>query len=70
MSVAFLSYFHALGFFECSVKAMVGSLAIIAAISTAVESLPINNAIDDNISVPLVAATLGHFIFSRTSILV
>ena len=59
MSFGFFYHFCSLGYFQCYTPvAVVPYLAVVCAACTLVESLPINNWLDDNISVPLVA-TLG-----------
>ena len=44
----------------------VAALAAVALAATAVESLPANAFVDDNVSVPLVAAALGWWLFERS----
>ena len=44
----------------------VAALAAVALAATAVESLPANALVDDNVSVPLVAAALGWWLFERS----
>lgn len=42
------------------------ALATVALAATAVESLPANALVDDNVSVPLVAVALGWWLFERS----
>lgn len=53
----YFSYFNFVSYTSMTIQ----NLAIIAGIASILESLPINNAIDDNISVPVVVASCGYF---------
>lgn len=53
----YFSYFDFVSYTPMTIQ----NLAIIAAIASILESLPIHNAIDDNISVPVVVASCGYF---------
>jgi phytol kinase len=56
MSAGFFWHFCSMGYFQCySPVAVLPYLAVVCAACTLVESLPINNWFDDNLSVPLVA---------------
>ncbi|KAG2454183.1 hypothetical protein HYH02_001218 [Chlamydomonas schloesseri] len=60
MSYGLISLFCSLGFFACyPPAALYGCLGAIALAATVVESLPINKWVDDNVSVPGVAAALS-----------
>ncbi len=58
MAVGFIALFQRLGLFECTLPAISVSVAIICAAATIFESLPINYWLDDNLSVPVLAALL------------
>lgn len=53
-------YFSYFGFVSYT-STTLWNLASIAAIASILESLPIHNAIDDNISVPILVASCGYF---------
>lgn len=57
MLTLYFSYFD----FVSYTSMTIWNLALIAGIASILESLPINNAIDDNISVPIVVASCGYF---------
>lgn len=61
MGLAFMLLFAKLGYFSFDVVHALPVIAAIAAAATAVESLPINQRVDDNLSVPGVAALLGYY---------
>ena len=63
MSLGFVALFHAMGYLDMSAGDAAGRLAVVAAACTAAESLPAAGAVDDNVSVPLVAAALGGALF-------
>ncbi len=59
-------FFCELGFFACyPPAALLGCLGAIALAATVVESLPINQYVDDNVSVPLVAAALSMLLLPQ-----
>ncbi|CAL8466032.1 g5568 [Coccomyxa elongata] len=62
MAIAFVALFCTLGYFECDMAVMATGIAAIAFIATLIESLPINQKLDDNISVPGVVALLGFLL--------
>lgn len=62
MAFSFVAFFCGLGYFECDMRAMAGSIAIIAAVATVIESLPVDQKLDDNISVPGAVALLGFLL--------
>ena len=62
MALAFVALFTGLGYIDCDRPAMAASIAAIAAAATLIESLPINQRLDDNISVPGAVALLGFLL--------
>lgn len=62
MGLALMLLFAKLGYFSFDMASAILPIAAIAATATAVESLPINNWVDDNLSVPGIAALLGYYI--------
>ena len=59
MALCLLGYFSALGYQNLEFSTSAGVLVVIAFIATVIESLPINKVVDDNLSVPGVAAVWG-----------
>lgn len=59
MSMGLITLFCSLGYFDCDMPSMALTVAGISLVATLVESLPVNQSIDDNLSVPGVAAFLG-----------
>jgi phytol kinase len=64
MATGFVVLFCSLGYFDCDMGAMAGSIGTIALIATIIESLPVNKKLDDNISVPGAVALLGFLLRS------
>ncbi|GFR52538.1 hypothetical protein Agub_g15113, partial [Astrephomene gubernaculifera] len=65
MSYGLITLFCHLGFFSCYPPAsLLSTLGLIAAAATLVESLPIDRWVDDNMSVPGVAAVLSMVLLS------
>ncbi len=64
MAISFVALFCGLGYFDCDMGAMAANIAAIALIATAIESLPVNNKLDDNISVPGAVALMGFLLRS------
>jgi phytol kinase len=62
MALCLLGYFSALGYQNLEFSTSAGVLVVIAFIATVIESLPINKVVDDNLSVPGVAAVLGSLL--------
>ena len=62
MSLAFIALFNALGYFPYSVQALLPTVLATSLVATAVESLPINQTLDDNFSVPAITAVMGHLL--------
>lgn len=59
MASALVLLFVKLGFLTVDLWETLPAMAAIAVVATIVESLPINQMVDDNLSVPAVAAILG-----------
>ncbi|CAN1747630.1 Probable phytol kinase 1, chloroplastic [Linum perenne] len=55
ISIGMLYYYSTMGYFEMEWSRAVPGVALIALIATAMESIPVTNVVDDNISVPLVS---------------
>ena len=64
MAISFVALFCTLGYFDCDMGAMAAYIGTIAIIATAIESLPVNNKLDDNISVPGAVALMGFLLRS------
>lgn len=62
MSMAFIALYHALGYFPYSLQALLPTVLGTSLMASAVESLPINQTLDDNFSVPAITAVMGHFL--------
>lgn len=60
-----LYYYSALGHVEFNWENTLPRVAFISVVATVVESLPITEVIDDNISVPLVTMAVAFFIFNH-----
>ena len=69
MAVFFIAFFQHLELFECTLWAIAGSVGAISAASTLLESLPVDQWVDDNLSVPLLAALLGQCLFAKGTLL-
>ena len=61
MAFAYMMLFAKLGYFHCNASRTLPIVAAICAAATITESLPINQTVDDNLSVPGIAAVLGFF---------
>lgn len=68
--MAFIAFFQRLELFECTLWAIAGSVSVIAAAAAVFESLPIDRWVDDNLSVPVLAALLGQCLFARGLLLI
>lgn len=55
--------FHVFGFYEVSLWSAAARVAVIAAGATLMESLPITDVLDDNITVPFTCICLGLLLF-------
>ncbi|XP_057544736.1 probable phytol kinase 1, chloroplastic isoform X1 [Amaranthus tricolor] len=64
VSIGMLYYFSTLGYFQLDWSITAKRVAIVSFIATLVESLPIAELIDDNISVPLMTLATACILFS------
>ncbi|XP_022938931.1 probable phytol kinase 1, chloroplastic [Cucurbita moschata] len=64
VSIGMLYYFSALGYLELDWGKTVQKVGLISLVATMVESLPIANVVDDNISVPLVSMVVAFLTFN------
>jgi phytol kinase len=62
LSEFFLLLFTHFGYLDCFNPATAAKVFLVCGLTTIVESLPINQYIDDNISVPLFALALGSLL--------
>ena len=62
MSLAFIALFNALGYFPYGVQTLLPTVLSTSLMACVVESLPINQTLDDNFSVPAITAVMGHFL--------
>ena len=62
MSLAFIALFNALGYFPYGVQTLLPTVLSTSLIACAVESLPINQTLDDNFSVPAITAVMGQLL--------
>ncbi|OIV90588.1 hypothetical protein TanjilG_01669 [Lupinus angustifolius] len=65
VSLGMLYYYSILGHVQLEWVSTVPRVAFVAFVATVVESLPITQIVDDNISVPLVTMALASFIFQH-----
>ncbi|KAI8008409.1 hypothetical protein LOK49_LG07G01394 [Camellia lanceoleosa] len=63
ISIGMLYYFSALGYFQLDWEWTVERVALVSLVATIVESLPITDVVDDNISVPLVSMVTAFLSF-------
>lgn len=70
LAVAFIAFFQHLGLFECTLTATAASVGGISAAAAFLESLPVNQYLDDNLSVPILAALLGQLLFVRSTLMI
>ena len=68
MSIAAVLFFYMLGYFQCDLPSTAARIAAISLVATVVESLPINKIVDDNLSVPAVAAVMGHLMLCTVNV--
>ena len=59
MALGLLGYFSAFGYLNLDKGPTIAAVVLIAAVASLIESLPVNKVVDDNLSVPGVAAVLG-----------
>lgn len=64
ISFGMLYYYSVLGYLELDLGKAVQKVALVSLVATVVESLPIANVVDDNISVPLVSMAVAFLTFS------
>ncbi|KAL3151728.1 hypothetical protein ABBQ38_012707 [Trebouxia sp. C0009 RCD-2024] len=62
MSLAFIALYTALGYFPYGVQVLLPTVLSTSLVACAVESLPINQIVDDNFSVPVITAVMGQFL--------
>lgn len=62
MSMGFVALYCQLGYLQLDLPYTALAVAAISAVATLVESLPVNAAVDDNLSVPGVAVLLGRLL--------
>lgn len=60
MSMGFIALYSMLGYFPYTTQTLLPTVVGTALVAAAVESLPINQTLDDNFSVPAVTAVMGH----------
>ncbi|CAI0410780.1 unnamed protein product [Linum tenue] len=65
ISIGMLQYYSALGYLQLDWSSAVPGVALIALTATVMESLPITNVVDDNISVPLVSMIAAYLSFGQ-----
>ncbi|CAJ1976647.1 unnamed protein product [Sphenostylis stenocarpa] len=63
VSIGMLYYYSVLGYIHLDWTSTVPRVALISFVATIVESLPITEVVDDNISVPLVTMAVAFFTF-------
>ncbi|XP_011024295.1 PREDICTED: probable phytol kinase 1, chloroplastic [Populus euphratica] len=63
ISIGMLSYYSALGYFQLDWTWTIQRVALVALVATVVESLPITEVVDDNITVPLVSMVVSMLSF-------
>jgi hypothetical protein len=59
----YVAYFCNFGFYECNMMHTALKIAMIALAATIVESLPITDTFDDNVTVPLTCVAVGSLLF-------
>ncbi|CAN6703722.1 unnamed protein product [Malus baccata var. baccata] len=64
ISMGMLYYYSFLGYFELNWIQTAEKVAFVALVATLVESLPITEVLDDNVSVPLASMAAAYLIFS------
>ncbi|KAM5550924.1 phytol kinase 1, chloroplastic [Rosa sericea] len=64
VSLGMLYYYSFLGYFNLDWMETVQKVAFVSLVATAVESLPITDVVDDNISVPLASMAAAYLSFS------
>lgn len=64
VSVGMLYYYSALGYFQLDWTSTLQRVALVSLVATVVESLPISEVVDDNISVPLASILAAYLSFN------
>ncbi|MEW5305561.1 MAG: hypothetical protein WDW36_008093 [Sanguina aurantia] len=64
MSYGLCTLFSSAGYFTCDPATLLPHLTAICLAATVVESLPVNEVVDDNLSVPAVAVALSFLLLS------
>lgn len=64
VSLAMLYYYSCLGYFNLDWAKTVQKVVFVSLVATAVESIPITEVVDDNISVPLASMAAAYLSFS------
>jgi phytol kinase len=62
-----LFYFSWLGHIQVSWDQALGKLLLVALAATVVECIPVNDVVDDNISVPLATMFVAFLLFGNTA---
>ena len=62
LSVMYIALFHKLGYISTSADSMMPVIWVTALLATVVEALPIHQTFDDNLTVPVAAATVGQLL--------
>lgn len=60
MSVIYIALFHKLGYIAASVDSVMPVIWVSSLLATVVEALPVHQTVDDNLTVPIAAATCGQ----------
>ncbi|GMN52811.1 hypothetical protein TIFTF001_021961 [Ficus carica] len=63
VSIGMLNYYSALGYFKLDWPLTLQRVALVSLVATFVESLPISEVVDDNISVPLASIVAAYLSF-------
>uniref|UniRef100_A0ACD5Y9N2 Uncharacterized protein n=1 Tax=Avena sativa TaxID=4498 RepID=A0ACD5Y9N2_AVESA len=67
LSALMLSYFSWLGYINVSWDQALGKLVLVALAATVVECIPVNDVVDDNISVPLATMLVAFLLFGNAA---
>lgn len=62
LSVVYIALFHRLGYIADSAYSMMPVIWLTSFFATVVEALPVHHALDDNLTVPVAAATVGQLL--------
>ena len=62
LSLMYIALFHKLGYIAASADSMMPVVWVTSLLATVVEALPVHQTIDDNLTVPLTAATVGQLL--------